>query len=736
MTDQDITIKISTDVDDSSLQSLNEELTQLQEQGVEIQIDATQADEASQGLDNATQSANEFKTELDSIDSNNVQDVGTAANNTSGELDNATGSISGTNAAAGALTGVGITAFFLEAAESAGSASDAISAIRLNLQTAGASASSIQNIGNYMTNAADDTGRSASKVRNAFQAWTAAGVTTGSTMEKLFEIGSATAFKNPSISLDGFTSSLQKSVQQGNLSKRFLTQLGTSLTEIANNAGMTEDQVTSLYESMTPDERADFLSKYVGDMNSVNNANNEFKNSWEGTKEAMSKSIGGIMRSVGEMILPILVPALQTTANILKEISSGFKWLNSVSGGAFGALVGIAGALFIFTSFAPGIKLVFDNFKNGVNIIRNLPTSISNTVSSVRNGIETIKNSVSGARSVISQNMSSIGNSVSTAGNKIGSFATTAGSKLKTLATAFADSGKQALIAAGNYVKNGLAAAANAVRTGIMTAATWLATAAQTALNFVMSINPIFLVIMAIVALVAILVYLYYNNEQVRNAVNALGAGLKFVGQLIYGYLISAWNNLIAKLTIVKTAIIGFVLGALNNLSQFPGRVWALLLQVINRVTSWGSNIVARGKSAALNFLNGVVNYFKQLPNKIYSAISGVAEKVKSVFANAGHAAWTAFVAALDSISGGLATIAINAVSGNSGSPWEVTHNNNGGYAGSPFEETSQNNNNQSGSKTGNTYIFKSLYMDKDFANHVINVIDRRDELERMRTGA
>ena len=437
--------------------------------------------------------------------------------------------------------------------------------------------------------------------------------------------------------------------------------------------------------------------------------------------------------------MPSVISFVNFLADTLSRLLDWFdklpKGVQSVIGGfvAFvagtavfiGGTVAIMGAIGkvnqIFTGFKSAMGLCSATKKNG--------ECFSTLSQSIRNKAGNIKSSVTGMGASIRSSLTSAGTTVST-------FATTAGSKLKTLGSSFLTAGKNALTAAGNYAKNGLAAAANAIKTGIMTAATWLATAAQTALNIVMSINPIFLVIMAIAALVAILVYLYYNNEQVRNAVNALGAGLQHVGQVIYGTLIAAWNNLVAKLTIVKTAIIGFVLGALNNLRQFPGRVWALLLQVITRVTSWGSNIVARGKSAALNFLNGVVNYFKQLPGKIYNAISGVADKVKSVFANAGHAAWSAFVAALDSVSGGLASISINDVTGSGGSPWEVTHNNNGGYAGSPFEETSQNNNNnQSGSKTGNTYIFKSLYMDKDFPNHVINVIDRRDELERMRTG-
>jgi prepilin-type N-terminal cleavage/methylation domain-containing protein len=42
------------------------------------------------------------------------------------------------------------------------------------------------------------------------------------------------------------------------------------------------------------------------------------------------------------------------------------------------------------------------------------------------------------------------------------------------------------------------------------------------------------IVILAIIALIATLGYLYFNNEQVRDAINALGQTFIEVGQIIY----------------------------------------------------------------------------------------------------------------------------------------------------------------------------------------------------------
>jgi len=99
------------------------------------------------------------------------------------------------------------------------------------------------------------------------------------------------------------------------------------------------------------------------------------------------------------------------------------------------------------------------------------------------------------------------------------------------------------------------------------TIATQVATAAQTAFNFVMSANPIALVILGIVAFVAALVVLYKRFEVVRTVVdtvfNAIKVGVTtsldfltnyFEGVLniykgIFNAIAKLWNNTIGKLS-------------------------------------------------------------------------------------------------------------------------------------------------------------------------------------------
>ena len=757
MADQEVTIQITPEVDDSNLKELESTIQELEAKGFTINFDTS--DDA-ESIEELKQKIEELEQALESIDPSPLEETGDAGKNAGDGIDSATESINGTTAGAGALAGIGIGAFFMEAADTAGNASDSLKAINLNLQDAGASAGTIKNIGTNVSDAANATGRSAGKVRTAFQSWTATGVTAGDTMEKLFEIGSATAFKNPRISIEGFTQALQMSIQKGTLNDRVLMNMGTSINELSRKTCKSKEELNAMYSAMTPNERATFLSQYAGDLSKSKKANEEFKKSWEGTKEAITKSVGSILRAVGEVMIPTLVPALQGTADVLSQVAQGFKWLNSVTGGAAGGVVSIVGGLFVFSSLAPGVKLVFDNFKNGITILKELPANISGAFTTMQNTLTGFGGKISNFRSIVSHHMtnigssainagykisdafktagnkigdfttntgnriktfaSTVGNGLSSAGSKIGGFVNNAGSKLKDLGSAFANSGKQALIAAGNYVKSGLAAAANAVRTGIMTAATWLATAAQTALNFVMAINPIFLVIMAVAALVAALVYLYYNNETVRNGINALGAGLKFVAGLIYNSLIVAWNRLVSTFLIVQTAIRTFVSVGISFISQLPGRIGAFLSMVINRVASWGSSIVARGRSSILNFVNSIVNNAKTLPQKFISALGSLKDMIwnffKDLATNAWNSFWNQFNANKDA---------------SGGSPWEVTHNN-GSPAGNPFEE----NINTTSRKNNITIHFNGLITERETANYIIDTIEKHNNREATRIGA
>lgn len=118
-----------------------------------------------------------------------------------------------------------------------------------------------------------------------------------------------------------------------------------------------------------------------------------------------------------------------------------------------------------------------------------------------------------------------------------------------------------------------------------------LAAAAEWLLNAAMDANPIMIVVIAIVALVAILAYLYFNNEQVRNTLNALGSYLSgtFIG--LWDYLCGAVGNTVDFFQNLYSAIVNLP----STLSSLGASIWSWISglpdQLASALTGIGSAI-------------------------------------------------------------------------------------------------------------------------------------------------
>lgn len=121
-----------------------------------------------------------------------------------------------------------------------------------------------------------------------------------------------------------------------------------------------------------------------------------------------------------------------------------------------------------------------------------------------------------------------------------------------------------------------------------------LAAVAEWLLNAALDANPIMIVVIAIVALVAILAYLYFNNEQVRNTLNALGSYLSgtFIG--LWDYLCGAVGNTVDFFQNLYSAIVNLpsTLSSLGAsiwswISGLPGQLASALTGIGTAVASW-----------------------------------------------------------------------------------------------------------------------------------------------------
>ncbi|ROI09795.1 hypothetical protein EGI11_03290 [Chryseobacterium sp. H3056] len=117
------------------------------------------------------------------------------------------------------------------------------------------------------------------------------------------------------------------------------------------------------------------------------------------------------------------------------------------------------------------------------------------------------------------------------------------------------------LLAVGvNLVIANAGAAAYSLTLGVLNGVIWLVNAATVAWNFVLSMNPISLVIIAIAALVAAIVYLWKKFEWFRGGVMGVWGVLKGLGDMIKDYVIGRIQELMKAISGV-----GDALNALKN---------------------------------------------------------------------------------------------------------------------------------------------------------------------------
>ena len=180
---------------------------------------------------------------------------------------------------------------------------------------------------------------------------------------------------------------------------------------------------------------------------------------------------------------------------------------------------------------------------------------------------------------------------------------------------------------------NGLIQLANTMRglsivTYAKAAADKAAAAAQWLLNIAMDANPVMLVVIAIIALIAVLGYLYFNNEQVRAAIDALGATFMNIAQILYNSIINAvqmlanqFNNFTQQLGLNTNDWRQAVLGFIVFIATMPLQIGAVLANTIARALGFKGNFVQTLISTASNAVQGFVNAIQSIPQALQQCL-------------------------------------------------------------------------------------------------------------------
>ena len=452
------------------------------------------------------------------------------------------------------------------------------------------------------------TGRSGTQVRDYFNQMGIAGITNVDLLSTSFENMAGRAYQTGS-SVESMEGSVQRMVMSGNAGAKMLSNLGISSSDLAQALGVTEDQIASTFKEMSTTERLEALNKAMGD---GTEANEMYKNSYAGLKQQASMAIGSLMSSIGQSILPVIIPAIQSATNVIRSFADMWKGLPAPVTSVFGVLGG-------------GVVAV-TTLVGSLGVLGKVGSSVVDGLRSMKSAYDTVRSAMSTA-------------------------------KIMTDALRNAESLSEGVRAA-LAIATGAETTAEGANAAAKTAATGPTAALAVAENSLLL--PILLVVGAIVGLIAVLYYLYNNNEMVRNAVNSLANQFwAFVTTLM-----EVANQIVAFVTTALDQVMQWVNGTTDGTNNLVNLVMSILFpfptliaNVLGRVlpvfvsaaTGWINSTVSRART----LVNNVYNVLTSLPSKVSSAVSGVTNALTKPFRDA----WNTISPYINDIQNGINTL-------------------------------------------------------------------------------
>ena len=429
------------------------------------------------------------------------------------------------------------------------------------------------------------------------------------------------------------------------------TKMGTELSKVLkeNNGDLSAIEKELGLTSGELSNASSVTGEYEGVLQSLADEEAEHKTIleqlgavWEDIALSMSPviqvggSVMGVLGQIGSVALNI--NSMVTLYNTLRE----WDKLQGVFSGVSGKLSGLKSG---FTTFTSTVSSAVSNVGSRISSLRgtftNLGSTVRGTVSSVGGRISSLKGTFSSFATTVRGAVTSVLSFSRTLLSNVVSASRTAITSLMGLARTVLMTGLNAMRSAGMWLVQKAQVLATAVANGIATASQW-------ALNIAMSMNPIGLLVIAIVGLIAVLGYLYFNNEQVRSAIDWLGQSFMNIGQIIYGYLQQAFNTIVSTLQGVWNYIMtlgGLIPASANNtgnqvinavvrfltfIATLPVQLAMIFTNVIAKALGFGNNFSQRLIQCAISTVTGFINKIRELPGMIQSEFA----RIESIVSN------------------------------------------------------------------------------------------------------
>lgn len=299
---------------------------------------------------------------------------------------------------------------------------------------------------------------------------------------------------------------------------------------------------------------------------------------------------------LGNEVLKLAQVALPPLKEILSKVTSFMKGLN---GEQRQMIVSSAGVVFATTAGFKGISVLSGGIGKAVTKFNDLKETGTKAVGVIK---DFGPKALSGAKAA-------------------GQFALNLG---KT-ALGFAQNAVQAGIAAAKLVAHKVATVASSVATNLMSAA-------QAALNFVMSLNPITLIIIGIIALIAAIVLLWNKCEWFRNLCLGLFEAIKVGWNTTISFLKTVWDGFVKGFKAVWDSTISNIKTTWNGwkivFNVVVGAIKSTWQSVANNISSVWNSVVSSIKL----LWSGFKNIFEAVGNSIRAIWQGIGNGISSVW--------------------------------------------------------------------------------------------------------
>ena len=438
---------------------------------------------------------------------------------------------------------------------------------QLNL-TFGGTGVSLDELKLKTSQAADATGMSGSQIRGYFNTMGIAGVQNTDLLSNSFQSLAGQSYQT-GLSIDTMEAAVRKMVMSGNAGQLSLQRLGITQEDLAKAMGVTKEEAKDAFAALDQEGRLDAITKAMGD---GKQANEMYKNSYAGLKQQAETAMAGLMGAVGQGVLPVITPMIQSATGFVKGFTGAFKGLPGPVQGVVGAIGGF---------LAVGTAAI-----GTLGLIGQVGSGVVGGLRSLKSGYDSVKSAIGTARDALNalRNAESI------------------------------TEGVRAALA----VATGAEATAEGAGAAAKGAAVAPTTALATAENSLLW--PLLLIVGAVVAVIAVMWYLYNTNETVRNGIN---------------WLVAQIQAFIAMLQPIVSAIVSFVTQAGSNMNKLPGLIWNALIAVLTAIGQWAGQLVSRGIQAATNFVHSVGGALSGIGGTIQSALSGVFNFITAPFQQA-----------------------------------------------------------------------------------------------------